>query len=872
MDENVHKNTLYRWQRQEKPRVLSRSDRIKSKDDIADWIKKVEDATDKATDVAFGLMPSGKHKGKAVAHHISGHVRDNESALNEAQELLSQWMSEKVRYDYDDGFDDLEAWRRARKNKYDILDKVELKNDTHDISLERLTKLALDEDFEIDETAIYERVKRNAVGNRDPYENLYELEDSQAVQSVLKTMLSKEMVKDNFKKDLGLQDEPRSDPRTKMELRHKMVKENRDKREKEDQKRKSQAQLKKEARLQAQQLILKEQKEREMRARREEVELKKEMAKIRKEMHEDRKHREEELRREREEEEKLNKLARDELERQRTQQDREMILSQRLENERKFKQMMRMEAIKSKITSKNLQCLHRHFTAWYDLVLSRRLLLGKVKAMSDWKLMLKIYGAWRSYARGQKLEVEAERHERDIIDSQKKMLMAERHWTLSTLRLCFLSWQLFTKESLERKELEKEQEQTKNKMMSLLKAVAEGKINKEVKQNESQDKKKLQIGSSKETHRDDLTVVSLEDQDFSTPVIKLAWGDNESCQTFRSDTSNSAFSESVSTQGRAMPKEPWQITHQHLKLSKKISNLTVKDGEPKTHTDFEIRKRYGTQPWMNKHFVANNFEHRYKAQQETLKEQQNQLREQKRLIEELQFEQKNQNLKQRLTSGADAPPLPPLEVIEAPPLGTQIPRDNQSVEKQSHQNGLVARENCEDEVNDRKIKQSLGGETDRTNLTTSRSELTSVSQVSQRPSVSSQNTKYLQVLKNMDQRAAERAKIKAERDEKRRKQEEEKLAQIQKEQQEKQMEIEAEKRAKAAAYRQKKLLEKQKEEERKQQEALLGEMNKKAEEHYRRSLLKYKGLLPFKKIISMSKRNWLKAVKHRDKEAIRQVI
>ncbi|KAK6963713.1 coiled-coil domain-containing protein [Biomphalaria glabrata] len=870
MEENVYKTHLYRWQRQEKPRVLSRSNHIKSTDDIADWIKKVEEATDKATDVAFGLMPSGKQKGKVAVHQLSGQVRDNELALNEAQDLLSQWMNEKVRFDYDDGFDDLEAWRRARKNKDDILKKNGCEINEDDMSLERLTRMALEEEVDVDETAIYERVKRNALGDRDPYENLYELDESEAVQSVLKTMLSKEMVKDTFKKDLGLQKEPRTDPRTKMELRHKMVKENREKREKEGQKKKGDAQLKKEARLQAQQLLLKEQKEREIRARKEEMEMKKEMAKIRKEMHEERRKREEEIRREREEEEQLNKLAREELERQRAQEDRDILLTQRLENERKFKQLMKMEVIKSRITSKNLQCLHRHFTAWYDLVLSRRLLLGKVKAMSDWKLMLKIWGAWRSHVRSQKLDVEAEKHEREMIDSQKQMLKAVRHWTISTLRQCFLTWQLFAKECGERKELEKEQEQTKNKMMSLLKAVAEGKVGKQAKLNETlaPTKKTVQLGKFKDTQSDDLTIVSIEDQESSTPVVKLAWGESENAPTFRSETSISGLSESVSSRGRSLPKEPWQVTHQHLKLSKKdISNLTAQDGVVRQHTDLEIRKRFGTQPWMNKHFVANNFEHRYNAQQQTLKEQQNQLREQKRLIEELQYEQKQQSLKQRLAPGTVSSPLPPLEVLEVPPPGTQIPRGDNSVDAGKQNGKVTVEKNACQEINTKPGDVS-GDETDRARQTTSRSEVTSVSQGTS--STACQNTKYLQVLKNMEQRAAERARIKAEREDKKRQQEEEKLAQIQKEQQEKLMEIEAEKRAKAAAYRQKKLLEKQKEEEKKRQEALLEEKNKIAEEHYRKAILKYRGLLPFKKLISLSKRNWLKSVKHRDKEILKK--
>lgn len=80
---------------------------------------------------------------------------------------MNQWINEKVMFDVDDGFDDLEAWRRARKNKDDIINKQkEAKDDDYDdYSVERLTRLALEDDFMIDEAAIYERVKRNALGD-----------------------------------------------------------------------------------------------------------------------------------------------------------------------------------------------------------------------------------------------------------------------------------------------------------------------------------------------------------------------------------------------------------------------------------------------------------------------------------------------------------------------------------------------------------------------------------------------------------------------------------------------------------------------------------------------------------------------------------
>ncbi|RUS84924.1 hypothetical protein EGW08_007334, partial [Elysia chlorotica] len=122
MEEDFHKNGLFRWQRQTKPKVQSRSHRVKSSNDIHDWIKKVEEASTKATDVAFGVAAdstvTGKQRGKMAANLRAEQVRYHESAYSEAQQLLSQWVTEKVRFDDDnDSYDDLEAWRRARQNR-----------------------------------------------------------------------------------------------------------------------------------------------------------------------------------------------------------------------------------------------------------------------------------------------------------------------------------------------------------------------------------------------------------------------------------------------------------------------------------------------------------------------------------------------------------------------------------------------------------------------------------------------------------------------------------------------------------------------------------------------------------------------------------
>jgi len=63
----------------------------------------------------------------------------------------------------------------------------------------------------------------------------------------------------------------------------------------------------------------------------------------------------------------------------------------------------------------------------------------------------------------------------------------------------------------------------------------------------------------------------------------------------------------------------------------------------------------------------------------------------------------------------------------------------------------------------------------------------------------------------------------------------------------------------------------QKEEEKRQRQEKEQAQMELASQHYRRAIMKYRGILPFVKLISLAKRNWLKAVKHREKAICRHV-
>ncbi|XP_035824833.1 coiled-coil domain-containing protein 191 isoform X1 [Aplysia californica] len=918
--DDAHKSGLYRWQRQNKPKVQSRSHKVTTQNDIQDWIKKVTEASDKATDVAFGLAPSGKERGKAAVRLTAGHVRDHEHACSEAQELLTQWVNEKLHFDDDDGFDDLEAWRRKRElrnaNNNQSLTSAPTR-DSGEFNWDAVHELAADDSVDIDEAAIYERVKKAAIGEEDPYAHLYEMEEEDAVSSVMKNMMRKEVVKETFKRDLGF-DDPltnKPDPRTKMELRHKMVKENREKRQKEEERKKLTTQMKKEARLKAQQLVLKEQKDRDSKMKKEEMETKKEMAKIRKDLQAELRSKEEALKREADEKELMNKMAREELERQKEAEEKAALEVFRQESSKKKQHMVKVELFKAKQAARSLKILHQHFTAWYDIILAKRLLLGKVKAMSDWKLMVRVWGAWRSHVRGRQVDLETEVHERNVIDTQRKGLVADRHFTLSLLRRCFLTWQLFVQEENERKEMREEQEKTRGKMMSLLSAVVEGKLGgaeegggggtergdgrRGIKNRRVADGGRTTSARSVPGNVGQST--DSQKVMFQQQAPRQAWGETDSIQSSHSNVSCdqqapiSGVRPGTATptgKGRsAVPTEAWQVTRQHLKLTaEEIAHLGEggeggEEGERRQHTNQEIRRRFGTQPWMKQHYVVDSFQHRYSAQQLALKEQQQQIREQQRLIQELQYEQRQQSFRQHLAGGHAAdgspggvgavPPLPPeIPAPEAPPPGRQIPRGDEANEPHAGQCASQP-EIWAEQMPAASSRLGDGSFSYRSNVLTERSETSVATNMTSTTTGSKKmphSNKYLQVLKNMEDRAADRARLKAEREEKRRRQEEEKLAKLQAEESKRLQEIEDEKKAKAEAYKQKKRLEKQREEEKRLQQEKEKENLEKAAAHQLRSVMKYRGLLPFKKLISLAKRNWVKAIKHRDREILRQCL
>lgn len=66
-----------------------------------------------------------------------------------------------------------------------------------------------------------------------------------------------------------------------------------------------------------------------------------------------------------------------------------------------------------------MQCLQRHFSAWFKLVLEHRIQMGKARALADWKCQLKALRAWRNYTWTQKVQQETQQLEDHLQDQNR---------------------------------------------------------------------------------------------------------------------------------------------------------------------------------------------------------------------------------------------------------------------------------------------------------------------------------------------------------------------------------------------------------------------------------------------------------------------
>lgn len=441
---------MFKWNRHTDAKTHS------SRGDVQDWIKRVERASTDAAREVFG------NNYQSILEQV--HVDDD--ALVEAQDLLDSWLHEKKN-------DDLSL-------------EVQFKNETWAQRSKRskeLTRASSAEDYYSDQLLQSHDWASPSSYNHSPSLDIIgpeyddDLHDEISVQQILRDMLDKKVVEEDILNDLGFDgSKKKKDPRPKMELRHKQVKEKSVARQKDLEKKRREHSARKQAEAEARQQLIREEKEKQTRFKKEEEEISKEMAKIRRVMEEEKKAAKEKLDSERRKEQEAELLARQYLEEEQKQKE------ERLRKEFKEKEEMRqmlleeMERKAAEEASNNLRTVQRHFSAWYSVVASQRIKVGKARAMSDWRCKLRAWNAWRAYVNHIRSDKEAHAVTMEMKEKHRKEQLSAKFHRRHLLARCLRAWQKWVKTEQEEQQLREEHNRKTQKMAALLEAAASGRL------------------------------------------------------------------------------------------------------------------------------------------------------------------------------------------------------------------------------------------------------------------------------------------------------------------------------------------------------------------------------------------------------------
>ncbi|XP_067848831.1 coiled-coil domain-containing protein 191 isoform X2 [Heptranchias perlo] len=571
---------LFRWKRFTKNKNGPKPNM--DHDDIQDWIKRVEQASECAVAEVF---PSKKSKtnpkasGYVMSMETVDQLHDHDDAYAEAQELLNEWMNSKIRLELE--YEEIEELESHMNNSEELTYSPRMAS--------RMPEYEKFDEF---------------------YSYLEQEKESAAAQTFLQQLLEKKVVESGILEDLGIDEERQQkkhkDPRLSMEARHQQVRENRMKRQAKLEQQKQEKTMKKFAHAKAQQLLQEEDRRKALQAMKEEEHIKKEMVQLRKEMMEKRYIMEEAKRLEREHLEKEKK--RQLLSHKKNKQTLMELQEQQDQEHRKIEHLWMMQEVEARIKANQLRCLQKHFSIWYKLVLERRIKMGKARALFDWKSQLQAFQAWRTYAWGRKLEQEVQRTEMELREQKRKNQLATECNRKHMLGYCFTNWQLWCKAEKEKRELEARKEETKQKMAALLDSASSGKLWADFSRVSKYVCEPQQIDSARK--------VEEVKKQYPSPVDSLVKEGSKTQQLIAA----------------------WQVTRKHAALSSE--DIAHMKGASKISNGYQGSQKPSSLTAGKKiqHFQG-NFEHRHAFQQQLIEEQRKQLQEQQKMILELQDNQ-----------------------------------------------------------------------------------------------------------------------------------------------------------------------------------------------------------------------------------------
>uniref|UniRef100_A0A3B4BL51 Uncharacterized protein n=1 Tax=Periophthalmus magnuspinnatus TaxID=409849 RepID=A0A3B4BL51_9GOBI len=124
----------------------------------------------------------------------------------------------------------------------------------------------------------------------------------------------------------------------------------------------------------------------------------------------------------------------------------------------------------------SLICLQRHFTAWFSVVLSQRIRMGKAKTVCEWRRKLRVWRAWRAQVLLKQQLREVEKTEEELRVENRCYLLAVQSDKRRLLQRFLNKWQVWTQMEREQRKLLSQQQETRHKMAALISAATSGKL------------------------------------------------------------------------------------------------------------------------------------------------------------------------------------------------------------------------------------------------------------------------------------------------------------------------------------------------------------------------------------------------------------
>uniref|UniRef100_A0A8C5QAT6 Uncharacterized protein n=1 Tax=Leptobrachium leishanense TaxID=445787 RepID=A0A8C5QAT6_9ANUR len=571
------------------------------------------------------------------------------------------------------------------------------------------------------------------------------------------------------------------DPRLTMELRHQQVKENRERRQKTLERQRQERALKKDTMAQAQALVQEETKQKALKIKKDEEEIQRVMVKLRKDMTERRKAVEEARRMEWNKEMESSRVPQGKTEAEREPRKEE-------NGRRKLENQARIQTRLAQVYAENRRCLQKYFSAWYKLVLERRVKMGKARALADWKCQLRAFRAWKNHVWARKMEQESQKMETDLREQNRKQQLASESYRKRLLRQHFAAWQLWCLAEKEKRELEAHKEETKRKMAALLDAASS-----------------LATSNAKSTEQRDVSAGGSASREQTTEKSKAP-----------NDGPRTATMKKTPTQPPDPPKHAWQVTRKHAELTPE----ELKEHRPQSSRS---TPRHTANAHKKSSPYGEVYENRHHFQQQLIEEQKKQLQEQKEMILGL-VENQRLFISRREATRATA--------VTAEMSSKDTPGKGRSREEPP------ALDN--EEKASRFVCPSVHpGNTSPAPSAVSTARRCSAPRDSSHP-----------VVRAMEERAAQRLERKRQLEDRRRRRQEEKLAQLKAAEEERVQREAAEREAEAERRREEKRLQKQLEQEKQQRLQWERELQVKACAHYEKTLLRRLGLDPWKKLMA----------------------